>query len=427
MGVSAILKTRIGKVDVTNVTAYRDHDYFSRTDTDRSPLRLLYDGDPESVWRLSEELRFGFSTGPLQWILGGYYFRQHTNNQSFVEIGPDMADAFGDPSISGLQIGSQAQLDTTSYALFGNVDWDIARRLTLSLGSRYTIEKKSIDYTQSDPLGLLGGDFAVKDKDSWKQFTPSVNLRYRFTDDVLAYATVSKGFKSGGFNDALGEASDISFAPEITWNYEAGLKTQAFDRRLTANFAAFLMKWGNIQLSVDNPATPDLYDPIFINGGKAHSLGFEGDIQGRVTNALTLGLNFSIQEAEYEEGTTPNGEPLRRIPHAPSYTSNINAEYRVPLGATELSFYGEALLRGSSYLTLDNHPDGRVNEYALINGRIALASGDGGWEVALMGSNLTNRTVKQRLFDLTGSDWVGQKFISLNEPRTFSVQVRTRF
>ncbi|WP_163284524.1 TonB-dependent receptor domain-containing protein, partial [Enterobacter hormaechei] len=77
--------------------------------------------------------------------------------------------------------------------------------------------------------------------------------------DIMAYATASKGFKSGGFNDALGSADGIAFGPESLWNYEVGLKTQFFDRRLVVNTALYYMAWSKIQLSEDNPATP-VYD-----------------------------------------------------------------------------------------------------------------------------------------------------------------------
>ena len=425
-GVSANLKAQIGKVELTNIASYREHDYFSRNDTDRSPLRLIYDGDPERVWRFSEELRLGFQTGPVQWLLGGYYFRQRTNNLSFVEVGSDLADLLGDPGLTGLRIGSKAILDTDSYAGFGNLDWQAAPKLTLSLGGRFTHEKKAIDYVQTDPLGLLGGDFSIEARDSWSEFTPSASLRYFFSDDVTGYATVSKGFKSGGFNDALGDADGISFDPETLWNYEAGLKTRLFDRRVTANFSAYYMKWDDIQITIDNPATPT-FDPVIMNAGKAHSIGFEAELDARVTRSLRVGGNLSVQKAKFDEGTLPSGESLHKLPFAPSYTANLNSEYRLPMGFGELSFYGEALFRGNSFLTYSNSKAGRTGSYVLLNGRIALAGHDDRWELSVYGDNLTNKIVKTRLFDLTNSDLIGQTFIALSEPRTVGVRLRGRY
>ena len=426
-GVAATFKTKIGEVGITNVASYRRHEYYSRTDTDRSPLKFLYDGDPEKVWRWSEELRADFTTGPVDWLVGLYYFRQNTNNQSFVEIGQDLADVLGAPSLAGTLAGSNGRLDTTSKAVFASATWKVSERIEATLGGRYTRDEKSIHYTQSDPVGLLGGNADIRASDSWAEFTPNANVRYRFTPDIIGYVTASKGFKSGGFNDALGDANGISFAPETLWNYEAGVKSTLFDRRVVLNAAVYYMKWDNIQLSQDNPATP-AYDPIILNGGAAHSQGVEVELTARPIPALELGANLSVQQAEYDDGVLPTGEPLRKLPFAPDYSGMVSADYRIPLeGVGELSLFGEYQLRGRSYLTNNNDPDGRVGPYGLLNLRASLESEDGRWRLSLWGKNLADETYKQRLFDLANQDQVGQKFIVLGEPRTYGVELKVTY
>jgi len=426
-GIAATFKTKIGEVGITNVASYRRHEYYSRTDTDRSPLKFLYDGDPEKVWRWSEELRADFTTGPVDWLVGLYYFRQNTNNQSFVEIGPDLADVLGAPSLAGVLAGSNGRLDTTSKAVFASATWKVSDRIEATLGGRYTRDEKSIHYTQSDPVGLLGGNANIRASDSWAEFTPNANVRYRFTPDIIGYVTASKGFKSGGFNDALGDANGIGFAPETLWNYEAGVKSTLFDRRVVLNAAVYYMKWDNIQLSQDNPATP-AFDPIILNGGAAHSQGVEVELTARPIPALEIGANLSVQQAEYDDGVLPTGEPLRKLPFAPDYSGMISADYRIPLdGVGELSLFGEYQVRGRSYLTNNNDPDGRVGPYGLLNLRASLQSEDGRWRLSIWGKNLADETYKQRLFDLANQDQVGQKFIVLGEPRTYGVELKVTY
>ncbi len=82
--------------------------------------------------------------------------------------------------------------------------------------------------------------------------------------DVMVYATANKGFKSGGFNDALGDADGIGFGPETLWNYEAGVKAEVLDRRAVINVAAYYMDWASIQIAQDDPRTP-IFDPIVLN------------------------------------------------------------------------------------------------------------------------------------------------------------------
>ena len=426
-GVASHFTTMIGDVELVNITAYRTHDYANRTDTDRSALEWAYDGDPEEVSRFSNELRLSWSSGDFDWVGGLYYYQQETNNLSFIELGGDLMTLLGAPSLAGIRAGSDAAMDTTSIAVFGAGTWNVSDRLDFTLGGRYTTEEKSIDYSQSDPVGLLGGDFAVSAEDDWAEFTPSANVRFRFTSDVMGYATVSRGFKSGGFNDALGDANGISFDPETLWNYEAGLKTTLFNGLMQANVTAFYMDWSDIQVAGDNPATP-VYDPIIVNAGAAHSQGLELEILAQPTENLTLGFNAALLEAEFDEGTLPNGAPLADIPRAPDYTANLNAEYRAPLTpGTDWFVGGEVLMRGESYLTVDNQEDGHVDAYALVNLNIGLESSDGRWRINLWGRNIFDETVKERLFDLSNQDVVGQKFIVLNDPATVGVSLNLRY
>ncbi len=426
-GMASHLTTTIGDVELVNITAFRTHDYTNRTDTDRSALEWAYDGDPEDVSRFSNELRLSWSAGAFDWMAGAYYFQQKTANLSFIELGGDLMALLGAPSLAGIRAGSNADMDTTSIATFGSVTWNASDRLDFTLGGRYTIEEKSIDYSQSDPVGLLGGDFAISASDDWAEFTPSAHVRYRFTPDIMGYATISRGFKSGGFNDALGDANGISFGPETLWNYEVGLKTTLFDGRVQANITAFYMDWDDIQILGDNPNTP-IYDPIVLNAGAAHSQGMEFELLARPTENLTVGFNAAIIEARFDEGSLPNGTPLADIPRAPRYTANFNAEYHAPLtGSVNWFAGGELLMRGESYLTIDNQADGFVGAYTLANLNMGVEASDGRWRINVWGRNVFDETVMERLFDLSNQDVIGQKFIVLNEPATYGVGLRLRY
>lgn len=426
-GASAKLTTQLGAVTLTNIAAYRSHDYFSRVDTDRSALQLAYDGDPEDVWRASEELRLNWSTGALTWLAGVYFYHQDSTNQSFIEIGPELAALFGDPSLSGVLAGSDANMTVTSSAAFGSVTWAITDRLDATIGGRYVRDEKEIDYSQSDPLFLLGGSGSVSGSQSWNEFTPNFNVRYRFSPDIMTYFTVSEGFKSGGFNDALGDANGIAFDPETLWNYELGLKMELFERRLVANIALFYMDWQNIQITQDNPVTP-VFDPIILNGGAAHSQGIEIEIQAAPTERLQLGASLALLDAAYDEGSLPNGQALDRIPQSPDYTAAVNAEYRVPIERFgDVSFGAEYIMRGESYLTVDNIDDGRVAPYGLLNGRISFEPTGQNWRFSIWGENLTDEVYKTRLFDLYGQDLIGQRFIVLGDPRTYGVELRLSY
>jgi len=425
-GISANFRTRLGGIDIVDIAAYREHDYYSRTDTCRCQLAITYDGDPERVKRFSNELRLSGSVGPLSLLGGLYYLDQDTDNQSFIELGSATAAIFGDPSLSGSIIGSTGRLKTVSKAVFASGTLALNDRIDVTLGARYTHDSKRIRYIQTDPLSILGGSATIVAKDSWGRLTPNANIRFRISPTLMTYLTASKGFKSGGFNDALGDANGIAFGPESLWNYEAGLKTELFDRRLSINAAIYSMRWNDIQITTQNPATT-FFNPIILNAGRAHSRGVEIEVDARISDRLRLSGNVAVQDAKYEEGLLPNGQPLRFIPFAPAYTGTINADYTVPTGIGPLTVQAEYQLRGRSYLTTNNDPDGRVGAYGLLNLRMTLASGNDRWRVSLFGKNVTDKTYMTRLFDLYDNTLNGQKLITLGEPRTYGVEYRVNF
>ena len=425
-GYSANLKTRIGGVTIANIAAYRTHDYYSRTDTCRCQLAITYDGDPERVNRFSNEFRLSGSVGRVSLLGGVYYLEQNTDNRSFIELGATTASVFGDASLRGLVIGSAGKLRTISKAAFGSASWPVDDRVDVTIGARYTHDSKRIHYVQTDPLAILGGSATIDARDGWARLTPSANIRFRVTPTLMFYVSAANGFKSGGFNDALGDANGIAFGPESLWNYEAGVKAELFERRLTVNAALYDMEWNDIQITTQNPATT-FFNPIILNAGKAHSRGIEIEANGRIGDRVRIGGNLSLQDAQYDEGRLPGGQPLRFIPFAPAYTADVNAEYSLPTPAGPLSFQAEYQLRGRTYLTTNNDPDGRVDAYGLLNLRVTLASDDGRWRLSLFGKNVTDKTYVTRLFDLYDNTLNGQKLITLGDPLTYGIEYRLKF
>ena len=417
-------------VDFTSITAYREHDYDNIGDTDMSPLRWFYDGDPEKVWRFSQELRLASSgDSRLSWIAGLYYYHQRSRNLSFVRLGEDLSELLEVPV---MDIGSDADMTLNSYAAYGSLTYKLLPRLDVTLGGRFTYERKKILYSQFDPLALLGGQVDnLLGKDNWKAFTPSLNVRYHFNPTAMAYATISRGFKSGGFNDALGDANGISYDPEYIWNYEIGAKGTWFDNRLRVNVAAFIMEWTDIQISADDPNTLP-FDPRTSNAGKAHSRGVELELTAVPLDGLEIGANAAFIDAAYDEGTVPTGAntpgiPLADLPRAPETRLGVNAQYTVPLGGMALTLRGDYLYENGSDLLPIEDADAKVGAVGLLNARVTLAGEEDRWSIALWGKNLTDKTYKTRLFDLSNQALIGQKLIVLGAPRTYGVEARINF
>jgi iron complex outermembrane recepter protein len=440
----------IGSANLTSVTGYRNHEYDSRTDTDNTPLKLVYDGDPETVKAFSQELRLagGDDNLTFSWLIGGFYYNQKSTNLSFVEFGPDL---LGAPiTIIG---GSDAAVKVTSYAGFASVTARPIPKLSLTLGGRFTREAKSIVYKQDDPLDLLGGTFAVNGTKKYSNFSPNLNVSFKASDDVLLYAAASRGFKSGGFNDALGEATGIGFEPEKVDSVEAGIKSEIFDRRLRLNLAAFYLKWKDILISVDNPATP-VFDPTLRNAGKARSFGLEAEATFQATERLSMNASVALLNARFtgspeerkigerkdDDGNVIGDILLDRLPDAPKFKLSAAFTYRAPIGnslfvafSPELTYSGAFFLGLDNELFVKNSADIRQSDlnrqggFALINGSLSLDDGeDGSWSLGVWVKNLTNKRYKGRVFDLSNGA-IGQVFQVLGPPLTIGVSAKRDF
>ncbi len=442
----------IGNTKLISVTGYRRHNYSSRADTDGTQLKLVSDGDPEKVSAFSQELRLagGDDASRFSWLIGGFYYKQTSTNLSFVEFGSDLTGA-PDPIIGG----SNGALKVTSYAAFGSVTVRPVDKLSITLGGRFTKERKSIVYSQDDPLGVLGGTTAVTGVKKYNNFSPNVNISFKASDDMLIYATASQGFKSGGFNDALGSATGIGFEPEKVSNAEVGIKSELLDRRLRLNFAAFYINWKDILVSVDNPATLT-YDPTLRNAGKARSYGLEAEATFKASERFSMSASVALLDARFTgslnerftgqlnpDGTPKAGSPgffLDRLTDAPKFTASGSFTYKAPISdSLFVAFTPEVIYRGSSFLGLNSElqrPNSagvaqlglnRQKGFFLVNASLSLDGGDDGrWSAGIWAKNLTNTLYKARVFDLSG-DRIGQVFQILGAPRTFGLYVRREF
>ncbi len=412
--------------DLISVSGYRGHKYAGIYDTEQTAARWTYSSSPEKVWRFSEEIRLvSNQDNSLEWIVGSYFYKQYTDNQFTGLFGQELTDFFGLPA--GFKLTSEGLQNVESYAVFANASYQISPEWSVKMGGRYTYEKKDIEYEQIDIVGLVGGSREFEADRSTGEFTPMVSVQYEPNDNSLMYALVSKGFKSGGYNDFLGDATATGFDSESLWNYELGFKGTFMEGKLIANASIFYMDWEDIQLQVDNPNTP-FFDPATRNAGTARSQGLELEITSSPTEHLQLSAGISLLDAEFTDGTLPNGDPLREIPRAPDFTGNIQGVYTFPLSEDyKLDAMINYSIVGSHYLDISNIGESKVDSYNILNGHIRLYTSDDKWSLTLWGRNLTDDTHKTRSFDLISNPLTGQHLIALNAPRTYGLKFQYNF
>jgi len=318
----------IGAFTLTSVTGYRDSDERVTWDTDASSVDF-FDVQRNQVYRqFSQELRIaGDITDRINVVAGLYYFTNRYVLFQTTNFGPLLQGLARLPAQS-FQI---ARYNSKSYAAFVDADINITDALRLSVGGRYTIDEKRL-------ANSFAGSFSSNAEEDFKKFTPRVSLDYTFNDDVLAYASFARGYRSGGFNGrAQSLLSSITpYEPETVDSYELGLKTTLFDRRLTFNLAAFYSDYKNKQEEAvvpTPPGSPNPQETLVTNAAAATIKGIEAEFQARPTRALTLRGTIGYLDAQYDRfpSRQPDGTVISlatlELRRAPDITASIGGDY----------------------------------------------------------------------------------------------------
>ena len=423
-----------------SITGYRNFDTMWTEDNDVSPLSGSLGAEHLLNHTLTQELRLnGKFASVLDYTVGGFYLDQVTTyptHQILDYIAPGLDFEFlGDDPVQ-----------ETDYAGFANADWHIVEGLDLSAGVRYTHQEKDYTYNRYNPPTIGGGDSiffppgfsGTQGKFSGGRTDYRVDLDYRWTPELMTYASVSTGFKGGGSNPRPFVADQVvSFGPETLTNYEVGAKTDWFDHSLRFNLAGYYSKYKDIQVVLltcpqfsqdavppDTPQTEPCAAPV--NGGDANIYGVEAESEYRY-GGLSIQASGSWQHFEYTSVVAASGIPLDA--QAPGFQPSkwsLGAQYeaRMPNGSSITPrldwFYS------SGYQTTavpDSHS--YLPGYHELNGRITFRPLSNNWEVSAVGTNLTNRLWYTQIFDLYSQS--GADYGIPSAPRTVWAEFKMKF
>lgn len=361
------------------ISSYRRQTSASGQDFDGSPATFLDQFIDSRQWQFSQEIQASGKAlnDQLDWIAGGYYFKEDGRFDSFI-------------SLSNTPISIYTNNRTRSFAFYAQASYKIVESLKLTLGGRYTHEKKNLDgiNTFFGPFELVPPtDLA----DTFSNFSPKVGLDYRVTNDLLLYASVTRGFRSGGFNGRPFSPTDLtSFNAETVTSYEAGFKSELFDRVLRFNAAAFYNDYKDIQLTaVTNSGGASIV--LTGNAASAKIYGFELELEAKPTRAFTFfgSIGYMHNSLKEKTGFTFGATEL---PTAPDWTASFGGQYEFPISAhLGLSFGGDFSHTSSFTPQFDPAPTARIPAYSLVNSRITLADNETGWSLTLFAKNLFDK------------------------------------
>jgi len=409
-----------------SISAYRDLSADLYIDIDASELQLgdVFVGIDQN--QFSQEFQLLGNRDRLNWVAGLYYLDEKV--PSHQEAYADDFLLFNGVPISFLRTIDD-DLETTSYAAFGQLDYALTERWSAGLGIRYTKEKK--DYfrttsTFSDILGNADPAFAFSDSSDWDAWTPTVTLDYAASDDVHYYGRVAKGFKSGGFNGRANSAADVStFDPETVWTAEIGAKTVVADGRLLANYALFASKYDDFQARVSVADGIDFRFPV-LNAAQLDIRGAELELTWLPVDPLQLSTQIGYLDAEYGSGGFSGSDGVADEPaFSPKWTARFAGIYTLDLaGGNRLLLAANASYRDAMFLSVENVAPLSEDDYWLLGGFVSLVSANEQWSVTAGVKNATDEVYKVE----------GQEFRSVGniqtayygDPRTYMLSVEYR-
>ena len=395
---------------LNSMTSYQYLSDKQGIDQDFTPQSVYYVTQKQRQSTISEELNIKSVTSRrYQWLFGVFAFNQQINNNvamNYERLNYSTQKLYDMPT-KGISVYHQST--------FNNLLID---RLSLILGVRYDYERASDNYTAyKDSLETqqpLGGNFFSRL--SFTQFTPKISLQYTLPSSQMLYASITRGYKTGGFNTSFERDEDRSFKPEYSWNYEIGAKGRFWENRIRAELCFFFIDWRNQQIY---QLLPSGIGQMLKNAGHSQSKGIELSLQGNLWKGFMLQANGGITRAiflDYEQSAKVNYSG-NYIPSVPAQTLGLAANYLIPLQSkfTDcLLFNLQYTGTGKLYWAEDN----KLTQpyYGLLNGKISAIKGNA--TVSLWAKNITNTEYMAYAFAMGA-----QQYAQKGKPFTAGISV----
>jgi len=453
-GTSLTLNWHLGDYTLTSISAY---DYIrgqSTSDADYTPYEVNGTGISDNKYtQYSQELRLASpQQETLRWLAGAHYFHEDLDSSAVRIVAPGPT-----PNGTGSnQIGGSTDFrnlnythKTDSYALFGNLTYDFTDNFSLTGGLRWTQEKKDIDLNLTQltratatgpliPLAGTGTNGNRQEGKTWEAWTYDLTPEYRINDNVRVFFRYAHGFRSGGFNTGLSTslAQLTTVNPEQLDAYEIGLKSEWFNRRLTANANVFYYDYSDIQvnlLTVNN----GVLTTALTNGAKGKVKGAELELEGQPTDYLHLRAAVSFLDTEYTDfkninpstGAITGDYSGNSFVRSPRNVVSLGGDYTFPLEiGGKLVAGADVSYRDKEYFLADRQSsaDSLLSQphYTLANSRLTWYSPNEKLSVTGFVNNITDRR-----YQVHGrpNGTTGQYVITYGDPRTVGLSVTSRF
>ncbi len=418
----------LGDVTLTSLTAYETSHKIHPEDSDADPYQLLEIDYGVKSTDITQEFHATGGGENYHWLVGLYGLAEHLQQNQGIVLFEDVDQIFGIPGLGDGLAERARTLNgqfTESTAIFGQGDVELFPGARLTLGGRLTYEHKTFDafseaafetnaaFPPEAPLYNLHENLADRGASYKAAFD------YKFAKSVMGYASISTGFKSGGFNggflandvpEALAQLRPIK--PEYLTDYEIGEKADFLDNRVRVNSAAFYYSYRDIQTYnlIQSPlATSGEALPLSVltNAPTATIKGAEFELDAVPLTNFDTSLTLSYVDAtlgQFVSGAG-SGPPQvltgKQLANTPRFTVILQGDYKIPLETGAIDLFASGNYRSHQFFESNNDPLVAQNGYWLLNARITYSTADRHWEISAIGKNLTGQTYLNFSNDLT--------------------------
>jgi outer membrane receptor protein involved in Fe transport len=393
------------------------------------PDATLFNGgfliNGESFDQHSHELRLVSPVGEfVDYIVGAYYFRSNVGGVQIFQT------ALGN-------VAANVDQGTKSTSIFGQATLHPTDELRLIAGGRWINEKKNARLRQAG-IAILGfPNYDRNERVSDNKGLLNAAIQYDVTEDGMAYASFTQGYKAGGFNFFDLRNNFPIYEPESSKGYEIGLKSEFLDRTVRLNLAAFLTNFSDLQVSFFNGTAL-----VVGNAATARSKGIEAELNWNLTSEFSLNAATAYTKARFRSYPTgpctiaqqlnTNGPCVqnlagRQLERAPDFSAVLNAtlDWPVPGMPFNLHLSGDILHTAKYFTAGDLDPASLQPSNTRFNARIALDDQDERWSIALVGKNLNNKEVAY--VSANTFQFAGTRFVHVEEARQIDVQLTYRW
>lgn len=443
--IAATLTWDIGEMQLTSITSISNVERLQEEDTDMGPLPILAPTFASETDTFTQEIRLSSGDGPVRWLTGVYYFDNEVEGRYDLDTTQILEFVFLD---------TDYKQKTTSWQVFGQVEFDFSHDWTFIAGLRYTDETKEMDYQDIDTFGTIGfcsttgecdvpatpispwrptadhavlfnkGSVGSLAEHNEEYLTGKIELDYKVNDDLMWYGSFSQGAKSPGFNsgfiDTTGlfaanivvpagdplcsqmpfenevACTDLPFKKEELRALEVGVKSTLMNGAARFNAAAFYYDYSDMQVFAFQ-----FFNQVIFNAD-AEIYGAEFEFQASPTEGLDFQIGISLLDATVKD--VPNraspGVQDRTPVSAPDVTLNALVRYEWPAFNGRMAVQAWGNYQGETYFDILNHPVSRENGYTVVNFRASFFS-ENNWELYAFVNNAFEEEYKTYTFDFT--------------------------